>query len=85
MLGAGTGQHPYLTREECGQLYELGAGRIDGRCKLVCQTCGVRATHVVKDRPGGCTCHPRRVFTLYVRLALAGALAFGALYDLLLR
>ena len=27
----------------------------------------------------------RRVFTLYVGLALAGALAFGALYDLLLR
>ncbi len=38
VLGAGTGQHPYLTREECNRLYELGAGRIDGRCKLICQT-----------------------------------------------
>ena len=38
VLGAGTGQHPYLTQQECNQLYELGAERIDGRCKLICQT-----------------------------------------------
>ena len=38
VLGAGTGQHPYLTRDECNQLYELGARRIDGRCNLICQT-----------------------------------------------
>ena len=25
VLGAGTGQHPYLTREECDRLYQLGA------------------------------------------------------------
>ncbi len=38
VLGAGTGQHPYLTQQECNRLYELGAGRINGRCKLICQT-----------------------------------------------
>lgn len=38
VLGAGTGQHPYLTRQECNKLYELGARRIDGRCKMICQT-----------------------------------------------
>lgn len=38
VLGAGTGQHPYLTQQECNRLYELGAARINGRCKLICQT-----------------------------------------------
>jgi len=38
VLGAGTGQHPYLTQTECNRLYELGARRINGRCKLICQT-----------------------------------------------
>ncbi|MCP4608208.1 MAG: dihydrodipicolinate synthase family protein [Planctomycetes bacterium] len=38
VLGAGTGQHPYLTQQECNKLYELGATRINGRCKLICQT-----------------------------------------------
>jgi 4-hydroxy-tetrahydrodipicolinate synthase len=38
VLGAGTGQHPYLTRQECNRLYELGAERIDGRCNLIFQT-----------------------------------------------
>lgn len=38
VLGAGTGQHPYLTQQECNRLYELGAARINKRCKLICQT-----------------------------------------------
>ena len=38
VLGAGTGQHPYLSQAECNKLYELGAARIDGRCHLICQT-----------------------------------------------
>jgi len=38
VLGAGTGQHPYLTQQECNHLYELGAARINRRCKLICQT-----------------------------------------------
>lgn len=47
VLGAGTGQHPYLTRQECDRLYELGAARIDGRCKLVCQTSALVVDEVV--------------------------------------
>ena len=31
VLGSGTGQHPYLTQQECERLYEIGARRIDGR------------------------------------------------------
>ena len=38
VLGAGTGQYPYLTQQECNRLYELGARRINGGCKLICQT-----------------------------------------------
>lgn len=38
VLGSGTGQHPYLTSDECDQLFEIGAKRLDGRAKLICQT-----------------------------------------------
>ena len=38
VLGAGTGQHPYLTEAECNKLYETGIRRIDGRCNIICQT-----------------------------------------------
>ncbi|MCZ6695833.1 MAG: dihydrodipicolinate synthase family protein [Acidobacteria bacterium] len=48
VLGAGTGQHPYLTQKECNQLYELGARRIDGRCKLVCQTSALVQDEVIE-------------------------------------
>jgi 4-hydroxy-tetrahydrodipicolinate synthase len=48
VLGAGTGQHPYLTREECNRLYELGARRIDGRCKLICQTSALVQAEVIE-------------------------------------
>ncbi|MCP4389214.1 MAG: dihydrodipicolinate synthase family protein, partial [Gammaproteobacteria bacterium] len=48
VLGAGTGQHPYLTRQECDQLYELGAKRIDGRCKLICQTSALVQDEVIE-------------------------------------
>jgi 4-hydroxy-tetrahydrodipicolinate synthase len=47
VLGAGTGQHPYLTRAECDRLYQLGARRIDGRCKLICQTSALVVDEVV--------------------------------------
>jgi 4-hydroxy-tetrahydrodipicolinate synthase len=47
VLGAGTGQHPYLTRQECNQLYELGARRLDGRCKLICQTSALVVDEVI--------------------------------------
>jgi 4-hydroxy-tetrahydrodipicolinate synthase len=48
VLGAGTGQHPYLTRQECDKLYELGAKRIDGRCKLICQTSALVQNEVIE-------------------------------------
>ena len=48
VLGAGTGQHPYLTQQECNQLYELGAGRIDGRRKLICQTSALVLDEVIE-------------------------------------
>jgi len=48
VLGAGTGQHPYLTRAECDRLYQLGARRIDGRCKLICQTSALVVDEVIE-------------------------------------
>lgn len=48
VLGAGTGQHPYLTQAECNQLYELGAARIDGRCNLICQTSALNVDEVIE-------------------------------------
>ena len=48
VLGAGTGQHPYLTRAECDRLFELGARRIGGRCKLICQTSALVVDEVIE-------------------------------------
>jgi len=48
VLGAGTGQHPYLTQAECNKLYELGAARINGRCKLICQTSALNVDEVIE-------------------------------------
>jgi 4-hydroxy-tetrahydrodipicolinate synthase len=48
VLGAGTGQHPYLTQAECNKLYELGAARIDGRCNLICQTSALNLDEVIE-------------------------------------
>ncbi len=41
-------QHPYLTREECNRLYELGARRVDGRCKLICQSSALVQDEVIE-------------------------------------
>jgi 4-hydroxy-tetrahydrodipicolinate synthase len=48
VLGSGTGQHPYLTREECNRLFELGAKRVDGRCHLICQTSALVVDEVIE-------------------------------------
>lgn len=48
VLGAGTGQHPYLTEAECNKLYEIGAKRIDRRCHLICQTSALNVDEVVR-------------------------------------
>jgi 4-hydroxy-tetrahydrodipicolinate synthase len=48
VLGAGTGQHPYLTQAECNKLYELGAARVDGRCNLIMQTSALIVDEVIE-------------------------------------
>lgn len=48
MLGAETGQHPYLAEAECNALYERGAKRISGRCHLICQTSALNVDEVVR-------------------------------------
>ncbi len=48
VLGAGTGQHPYLTQAECNRLYESGAKRVDGRCNLICQTSALNVDEVLE-------------------------------------
>jgi len=47
VLGSGTGQHPYLTKEECNRLYETGAKRVDGRCNLICQASALNVDEVI--------------------------------------
>lgn len=48
VLGAGTGQHPYLTEAECNKLYEVGIKRINGRVNVVCQTSALNIDEVVR-------------------------------------
>lgn len=48
VLGAGTGQHPYLTEAEANKLYELGTKRIDGRCSIICQTSALNMDEVIR-------------------------------------
>ena len=48
VLGAGTGQHPYLTQSECNRLYELGTKRIDGRCHIIGQTSALNVDEVIE-------------------------------------
>ncbi|MCB6185126.1 dihydrodipicolinate synthase family protein [Leeia sp. TBRC 13508] len=48
VLGAGTGQHPYLTEQECNKLYEIGIKRINGRCNVICQTSALNVDEVIR-------------------------------------
>ncbi len=48
VLGSGTGQHPYLTEDECNRLYEVGAKRIAGRCTVICQTSALNVDEVIR-------------------------------------
>lgn len=48
VLGAGTGQHPYLSEAECNQLYEMGAKRINRRCNLICQTSALNGEEMIR-------------------------------------
>ncbi len=48
VLGSGTGQHPYLSEEECNRLYEIGIRRINGRCTAICQTSALNMDEVIR-------------------------------------
>jgi 4-hydroxy-tetrahydrodipicolinate synthase len=48
VLGAGTGQHPYLTEAECNRLYEIGTKRVAGRCHVICQTSALNMDEVIR-------------------------------------
>ena len=38
VFSSGTGQHAYLTEEECNKLFNLGINRVGGRIPVICQT-----------------------------------------------
>ncbi len=48
VLGSGTGQHPYLSAEECKKLYEIGAKRVDSRCHVIMQTSALNMDEVIR-------------------------------------
>ena len=48
VLGSGTGQHPYLTEQECNQLFEKGLKRINGRCNVICQTSALNMDEIIR-------------------------------------
>lgn len=48
VLGAGTGQHPYLTEAECNRLYERGISQIAGRVNVICQTSALNMDEVIR-------------------------------------
>ena len=48
VLGARTGQHPYLTEAEANKLYEVGIKRINGRCNAICQSSALNMDEVVR-------------------------------------
>ncbi len=48
VLSSGTGQHAYLTEDECNKLFEIGAKRIDGRAALICQTSALNQDEVIR-------------------------------------
>jgi 4-hydroxy-tetrahydrodipicolinate synthase len=48
VLGAGTGQHPYLTEQECNTLYERGIKRMNGRCNAICQSSALNVDDVIR-------------------------------------
>jgi 4-hydroxy-tetrahydrodipicolinate synthase len=48
VLSAGTGQHAYITEAECAKMFQLGAERIGGRAKVICQTSALNLDEVVR-------------------------------------
>ena len=48
VLGSGTGQHPYLTEDECNNFYEVSIAHINGRCNAICQTSALNMDEVAR-------------------------------------
>lgn len=48
LFSSGTGQHPYLTEDECNKMFELGIKRIDGRANVMCQTSALNQDEVIR-------------------------------------
>jgi 4-hydroxy-tetrahydrodipicolinate synthase len=48
VLSSGTGQHAYLTEEECKKLFESGVKRINGRAAVTAQTSALNLQEVIR-------------------------------------
>jgi 4-hydroxy-tetrahydrodipicolinate synthase len=48
VLSSGTGQHAYLTEEECNKLFETGVKRINGRAAVTAQTSALNLKEVIR-------------------------------------
>lgn len=48
VLSAGTGQHPYLTEDECNKIFASALKRIGGKVPVICQTSALNLEEVVR-------------------------------------
>lgn len=48
VLSSGTGQHAYLTEEECNKLFTTGVKRINGRASITAQTSALNLQEVIR-------------------------------------
>ena len=48
LLSSGTGQHAYLTEEECNRLFETGIERVGGRANIACQTSALNFDELIR-------------------------------------
>ena len=48
VFSSGTGQHAYLTEEECNKLFSLGINRVGGRVPAICQTSALNLDEIAR-------------------------------------
>lgn len=48
VFSSGTGQHAYLTEEECTKLFSLGINRVGGRVPAICQTSALNLDEIAR-------------------------------------
>jgi len=48
VFSSGTGQHAYLTEEECDKLFELGIRRVASRVSVICQTSALNLDELIR-------------------------------------